>query len=218
MYQHRDWNGALLNLPSGKVVCVGKNYADHIQEMGGYAPKDPLLFIKPETSLCPLHQPLVLPVGLGQIHHEVELAVLIGSPLKQATEADVAKAIVGYGIALDLTLRELQGELKKSAEPWEKAKAFDGACPISGFIPLTEFGDPQQAALSLTINGDVRQSGNTGQMITPILPLISYITRFFTLRPGDIILTGTPSGVGQISHGDTLKLSLNGRDIVSSVI
>lgn len=218
MYQHRDWQGALLDFPVSKVVCVGSNYADHIKEMGSATSPEPVLFIKPETALCDIRQPVAIPKGLGSVHHEVELAVLIGTPLKQANEDRVARAIAGYGVALDLTLRELQAGFKKAGQPWEKAKGFDGSCPMSGFIPVAEFGDPQNAELSLTINDQLRQQGNTRDMITPILPLIAYMSRFFTLRAGDIILTGTPQGVGPMASGDMLKISLNGKLLSTRVI
>lgn len=218
MYQHRDWQGALLDFPVSKVVCVGSNYSDHIKEMGSVTPPEPVLFIKPETALCDIRQPVAIPKGLGSIHHEVELAVLIGTPLKQANEDRVARAIAGYGVALDLTLRDLQAGFKKAGQPWEKAKGFDGSCPISGFIPVAEFGDPQNVELSLSINDELRQQGNTRDMINPILPLIAYMSRFFTLRAGDIILTGTPQGVGPMVSGDMLKISLNGKTLSTRVI
>jgi 2-keto-4-pentenoate hydratase/2-oxohepta-3-ene-1,7-dioic acid hydratase in catechol pathway len=218
MYQHRDWQGALLDFPVSKVVCVGSNYSDHIKEMGSATPSEPVLFIKPETALCDIRQPVAIPKGLGSIHHEVELAVLIGTPLKQANEDRVARAIAGYGVALDLTLRDLQAGFKKAGQPWEKAKGFDGSCPISGFIPVAEFGDAQNAELSLSINDELRQQGNTRDMINPILPLIAYMSRFFTLRAGDIILTGTPQGVGPMVSGDMLKIALNGKTLSTRVI
>ncbi|MFL4555537.1 fumarylacetoacetate hydrolase family protein [Yersinia kristensenii] len=218
MYQHRDWQGALLDFPVSKVVCVGSNYAEHIKEMGSTSSAEPVLFMKPETALCDIRQPVSIPKDLGAVHHEVELAVLIGTSLKQATEDRVARAIAGYGVALDLTLRELQTGLKKVGQPWEKAKAFDGSCPISGFIPVAEFGDAQQVDLSLTINDEIRQQGNTRDMITPIIPLISYISRFFTLRPGDVVLTGTPQGVGPMKSGDMLKIMLNGKTLNTRII
>ncbi|EOV1630846.1 fumarylacetoacetate hydrolase family protein [Yersinia enterocolitica] len=218
MYQHRDWQRALLDFPVNKVVCVGSNYAEHIKEMGSITSVEPVLFIKPETALCDIRQPVAIPKEFGAVHHEVELAVLIGTPLKQANEDRAARAIAGYGVALDLTLRELQARLKKAGQPWEKAKAFDGSCPISGFIPVAEFGDAQQAELSLSINDEIRQQGNTRDMITPILPLICYISRFFTLRPGDIILTGTPQGVGPMASGDMLKIGLNGKTLSTRVL
>ncbi|OSM96156.1 fumarylacetoacetate hydrolase family protein [Lonsdalea populi] len=218
MYQHRDWQGALLDFPASKVVCVGSNYSEHVREMGSATFSEPVLFIKPETAICNLRQPLSIPHDLGGVHHEIELAVLIGTPLKQANEERVARAIAGYGVALDLTLRELQSSFKKAGQPWEKAKGFDGSCPVSGFIPVAQFGDPQNTDLTLSINGEVRQQGNTRDMITPILPLIAYMSRFFTLRAGDIILTGTPQGVGPLQSGDTLKVVLNDNALETRVI
>ena len=219
MYRHHNWQGALLDYPVSKVVCVGSNYAMHIREMGSATPEEPVLFIKPETSLCDLGQPLALPQGMGEVHHEVELAVLIGSTLKQATEEHVRQAIAGYGVALDLTLRELQGKLKKAGRPWENATGFDNACPISGFIPAAEFhGCPQNTPLSLTVNGDVRQQGTTADMIHPILPLIAYISRFFTLRAGDVVLTGTPEGVGALHSGDELVIGFDHRELTTRVL
>ncbi|AOV97205.1 isomerase/hydrolase [Edwardsiella hoshinae] len=218
MYQHRDWQGALLELPVSKVVCVGNNYRDHIREMGSQVAPQPVLFIKPESALCDLRQPIAIPHGLGEVHHEVELAVLIGTPLSHASEDRVARAIAGYGVALDLTLRDIQRECKQQGYPWEKAKAFDGACPISGFIPESEFGDAQNANLTLSVNGEVRQAGNTRDMLTPLLPLISYMSRFFTLRAGDVVLTGTPAGVGPVCSGDMLSIGLNQRTLTTRVI
>ncbi|MFU2317493.1 fumarylacetoacetate hydrolase family protein [Rahnella sp. PCH160] len=218
MYQHRNWHGALLDFPVNKVVCVGNNYADHIKEMGSQVSTEPVVFIKPETALCDIRQPLAMPKGLGSVHHEIELAVLIGTPLKQATEDRVANAIAGYALALDLTLRDLQTTFKAAGQPWEKAKGFDGSCPISGFIPVSEFGDAQQADLRLAVNGQTRQEGNTRDMLTPLLPLIAYMSRYFTLRAGDIILTGTPQGVGPLKAGDEIVATLNGKSVSTRVI
>ncbi|MFZ3387792.1 fumarylacetoacetate hydrolase family protein [Buttiauxella gaviniae] len=219
MYQHHNWQGALLDFPVSKVVCVGSNYAKHIKEMGSATPEEPVLFIKPESALCDIRQPLVLPHGLGSVHHEVELAILIGSTLRQATDEHVTKAIAGYGIALDLTLRDLQGKLKKAGHPWEKAKGFDNSCPISGFIPASEFNcDAQNTPIALKINGEVRQQGSTSDMIHKIVPLIAYMSRFFTLRAGDVILTGTPEGVGPLVSGDELEVSFADRNLTTRVL
>ncbi|MGL4859355.1 MAG: fumarylacetoacetate hydrolase family protein [Enterobacteriaceae bacterium] len=218
MFHLHEWNGALLDLPAGKVVCVGSNYADHIKEMGSATPQEPVLFIKPETALCDIRQPIIIPVGLGEVHHEVELAVLIGMPLRQASEQRVKQAIAGYGIAMDLTLRDIQRSCKQKGQPWEKAKAFDGSCPISGFIPAGELTTPQKAQLTLSVNGVQRQNGNTEMMITAIIPLISYMSQFFTLRAGDIILTGTPAGVGPLSPGDAVTVGLNQYTINTRII
>jgi len=219
MYQHRNWQGAVLDFPVSKVVCVGSNYAKHIKEMGSQTPEEPVLFIKPETALCDIRQPLALPQGLGEVHHEVELAVLIGSTLKQATEEHVLQAIAGYGIALDLTLRDLQSGLKKAGRPWEKAKGFDNSCPISGFISAREFThDPQNISLSLKINGEIRQLGSTADMLHKIVPLIAYMSRFFTLRAGDIILTGTPEGVGPLAKNDELEVTFADNSLTTRVL
>ena len=218
MYQHRDWQGALLDFPVGKVVCVGLNYAKHVAEMKSQASAEPLLFIKPETALCDLRQPVAIPKEFGEVHHETELAVLIGAPLKQANEDRCARAIAGFGGALDLTLRDVQMKLKAAGQPWEKSKAFDGSAPVSGFIPVNEFPDPQNVTLSLTVNNELRQQGNTREMLTPVIPLISYMSRYFTLRPGDIILTGTPEGVGPLVSGDMLKISVNDHMLTTRII
>lgn len=218
MYQHRDWQGALLDFPVGKVVCVGLNYAKHVAEMKSQASAEPLLFIKPETALCDLRQPVAIPKEFGEVHHETELAVLIGAPLKQASEDRCARAIAGFGVALDLTLRDVQMKLKAAGQPWEKSKAFDGSAPVSGFIPVNEFPDPQNVTLSLTVNNELRQQGNAREMLTPVIPLISYMSRYFTLRPGDIILTGTPEGVGPLVSGDMLKISVNDHMLTTRII
>lgn len=218
MYQHRDWEGVLLDFPVSKVVCVGSNYAEHIKEMGSAVAPEPVLFIKPETALCDIQHPLVIPKGLGTVHHEIELAILIGETLKQANEQYVADAIAGYAVALDLTLRDIQKKCKQVGHPWEKAKGFDNSCPISGFIATREFGDAQHTELHLVVNGETRQQGSTQDMITPILPLVSYMSRFFTLRPGDIVLTGTPQGVGPLYPGDELTLSLNQYSINTRIL
>ncbi|WP_426818259.1 fumarylacetoacetate hydrolase family protein [Winslowiella sp. 2C04] len=219
MYQHRNWQGALLDFPVSKVVCVGSNYAKHIKEMGSATPTEPVIFIKPETAICDLRQPIAIPQEFGSVHHEIELAVLIGSTLKHASEEHVAKAIAGYGIALDLTLRDVQSELKKAGQPWEKAKGFDNSCPLSGFIAASEFAaDPQNTELKLLVNGEVRQHGSTSDMITKILPLIAYMSRYFTLRAGDVVITGTPEGIGPMASGDKLELSLGGHGIATRVL
>ncbi|HFZ8993175.1 TPA: fumarylacetoacetate hydrolase family protein [Citrobacter freundii] len=219
MYQHHNWHGALLDYPVSKVVCVGSNYASHIKEMGSATPDEPVLFIKPETALCDLRQPLAIPADLGSVHHEVELAVLIGSTLRRATEDHVRQAIAGYGVALDLTLRDIQSNMKKAGQPWEKAKGFDNSCPLSGFIPVAEFdGDPQNTQLGLKVNGEIRQQGTTANMIHPIVPLIAYMSRFFTLKAGDVILTGTPEGVGPLHSGDELEINLNGKTVQTRVL
>ena len=207
-YQHLDINGNSIALPVGKVVCIGQNYQDHIAEMQSKTAPEALFFIKPSTALCSLTPGFSIPSGRGAVHNETELAVLIGKTLKNAGVDDVADAIWGYSLALDLTLREIQAELKKLGRPWEIAKGFDGACPVAGFVDKGRVSDAQQLAFQLQVNGETRQQGNAASMIRGIKQLISEMSSHFTLQPGDIVLTGTPAGVGPLHSGDTLQLQL----------
>ena len=210
-YRHQWQDGSSIDWPLGKVVCVGRNYAQHAAELNNPIPEQPLLFIKPATAVVPLTDPIRLPTDHGEVHYEAELAVLVGKHLRHASESAVREASVGIGLALDLTLRELQSELKAKGHPWERAKAFDGACPLSSFIPLRQGDNFGNLSFSLAINGDVRQRGHTGDMITPVLTLIAYASETFTLQPGDVVLTGTPAGVGELTPGQRLELELDGR-------
>jgi len=216
-YQHRDLEHKPLDLPVGKIVCVGRNYLEHIRELHNVAPETPILFMKPATALVGLEQPIRLPKGRGQCHHEVELAVLVGQELRDADVATAQRAVAGYGVALDLTLRDLQDELKKNGYPWEIAKAFDGSCPLSPFLPPDALPDPQATELALRVNGELRQRGNTRQMMVGIFELMAYISTHFTLRPGDVVLTGAPAGVGPLRSGDMLTLSLASHDFAARV-
>ncbi|MBK8508014.1 MAG: fumarylacetoacetate hydrolase family protein [Candidatus Competibacter sp.] len=216
-YQHRYLDGSPLALPAGKIVCIGRNYLDHIRELNNAPPETPILFIKPSTSFSALDQPIRLPDGRGSCHHEVELAVLVGRELRAADAATARRSVAGYGIALDLTLRDLQTELKQKGYPWETAKAFDGSCPLSPFLKPEALADPQATDLTLRVNGAFRQQGNTGQMMIGIFDLMAHISTHFTLLPGDVVLTGTPAGVGPLHSGDELLLGLAGRDFAARV-
>jgi len=173
--------------------------------------------MKPATALSLLDEPIQLPQGRGECHHEVELAVLVGQELRNADSATARQAVAGYGIALDLTLRDLQNELKKKGHPWETAKAFDGSCPLSPFLKPEALPEPQATDLSLQVNGAVRQRGNTRLMMVGIFELMAYISTHFTLQPGDVALTGTPAGVAPLASGDTLVLSLAGHNFTARV-
>ncbi len=207
-YQHNDNNGQAIALPAGKVVCVGQNYHDHIKEMGSVTNEQAVLFMKPNTAICDLRQPLSIPADKGECHNEAEISVLIKSPLSKVTPEQVMAGVWGLGIGLDLTLREVQKSLKALGRPWELAKAFDRSAPLSPFIALEQFDDVQNIDFSLTVNDQLRQSGNTKQMIRPIAQLLSTISESFTLLPGDVVLTGTPAGVGPLLMGDQLTLKM----------
>lgn len=217
-YQHSSISGEIIGLPAGKVVCIGQNYQDHIAEMQSKTAAEALFFIKPSTALCALAPGFAIPAGQGAVHNETELAVLIAKPLKNADAAAVQEAIWGYSLALDLTLREVQAELKKLGRPWELAKGFDGACPVAGFVSKEKVANPQQLAFQLQVNGETRQHGNTASMIRGISQLISEMSRHFTLLPGDIVLTGTPAGVGPLHSGDALQLQLGDLFSVNSKV
>ncbi|HHW77605.1 MAG TPA: fumarylacetoacetate hydrolase family protein [Xanthomonadaceae bacterium] len=216
-YRHRYLDGDPLDLSVGKVVCIGRNYLEHIRELNNAVPETPILFMKPATSLAGLDEPIRLPAGRGECHHEVELAVLVGRELHNANPESARQAVVGYGVALDLTLRDLQNELKKKGHPWETAKAFDGSCPLSPFLKPEALPDPQATDLALRVNGELRQQGNTRQMMVGILELMAYISTHFSLQPGDVVLTGTPAGVGPLQAGDELLLSLAGHDFAARI-
>lgn len=192
----------------GKIVCVGRNYAEHARELGNPVPSEPLVFMKPGTAACEMEEPLKLPTGHGSVHYETELALLVGRPLHNAAPQDVWPAIVGVGLALDLTLRELQTRLKEKGHPWELAKGFDGACPLSHFLKSNIWPEGNRWRFSLKIDGETRQQGDTEAMLTPVPELVAYMSRFFTLNPGDVILTGTPAGVGELKPGQALELDL----------
>ncbi len=213
-YQHRHADGAPCTLPVGKVVCVGRNYAEHAKELNNPVPAEPILFIKPRTALVPMEQPVAVPRGQGACHFETEMAVLIGAALKDADEAQARAAIAGLGLGLDLTLRDVQDGLKAKGLPWEKAKAFDGACPLSVFVAPDRVANLQDVRIRLLVNGGTRQDGNTADMLTPVLPLLCYMSTYFTLEPGDVVMTGTPRGVGPLVAGDKLQVVL-GEDLLT---
>lgn len=206
-YRHLFADGTCCDLSPGKVVCVGLNYAAHAAEMGSAPAAEPVLFIKPRTALVPFAGELAIPLDRGACHFETEVALLIGAPLRRAAPETALRAVAGVGLALDLTLRDLQRRLKDAGHPWERAKGFDGACAVSGFVPAAEL-DFGALTFSLRLNGVCRQRGHTGDLLTPIPQLLSHISQWFTLEPGDLVLTGTPEGVGPLAAGDLLEAEL----------
>ncbi|QOR40434.1 fumarylacetoacetate hydrolase family protein [Billgrantia diversa] len=206
----RFTDGQAFSHPLGKIVCVGRNYADHAKELNNPIPSEPLLFIKPATSAASFDAPIEAPFARGEVHYEAELALLIGERLSHATPGEAERAIVGIGLALDLTLRDLQARLKEKGHPWEVAKAFDGACPLTDFLPLDRVPNWSALSFELEINGELRQHGEGADMLFPVPTLVAEMSRHFTLDPGDVVLTGTPAGVGELQRGATLRLSLTG--------
>ncbi|MCK7551406.1 fumarylacetoacetate hydrolase family protein [Marinobacter goseongensis] len=207
-YQHHWKDGTPVHLPLGKIVCIGRNYAEHARELNNPVPDEPLLFIKPSTAAVHITRPLDFPRDRGDVHFETELAVLIGRPLANASATEAEAAILGYGLALDLTLRDVQSKLKEKGHPWERAKAFDGACPLSPFVSVDKLRR-DHLTFTLDIDGQRQQTGDTREMLNAIVPLIAHMSSQFTLLPGDVVLTGTPKGVGPLVSGQTLSLELD---------
>jgi len=192
----------------GKIVCLGRNYVDHIKELGNEIPSSPVIFIKPASSIILTGEQIRIPDYSSDCHHEVELAVLIGKTGSRLTEAEAMEIVAGYGVAIDLTLRDVQSRLKEKGLPWEIAKGFDTACPLSEFVPAAAVTDPHNLQLSIKVNGEIRQDGNTRLMMRTIPRFISEVSAIFTLQPGDILLTGTPAGVSRIVSGDQVEAEI----------
>ncbi|WP_108125856.1 fumarylacetoacetate hydrolase family protein [Saccharospirillum mangrovi] len=210
MFTHRWWQGETLDLPVGKAVCIGRNYAEHARELNNPVPKQPLLFHKPATAFCELSDSLQL--ARPGLHFETELALLIGAPLN-AQSVNPWSAVIGVTLALDLTDRDLQAELKQAGHPWERAKAFDGALPIGTWLPIEKMpANVADWSYRLDMNGALRQHGQVSQMLCAPAQLLELILVDFSLQPGDVVLTGTPAGVGVLSTGDDLLLRLDNTD------
>ena len=191
-----------------KVVCIGRNYADHAKEMKSEVPKEPILFDKALSRIVKSGDILYLR-GEHEVHHEVELGVLIGKTGKNIQAADWRKHVEGYFIGIDFTDRDLQGQAKKNGSPWTLSKSQDGFFAVSGFVDVDKVRNPHNLELSLKVNHKKVQCDNTKNMIFQIPNLIEYITKYMTLREGDMILTGTPAGVGPVQPGDYVYANLN---------
>ncbi|MBE0577578.1 MAG: fumarylacetoacetate hydrolase family protein [Desulfuromonadales bacterium] len=194
----------------GKIVCIGRNYAEHIKELGNKTPDKAVIFMKPASAIVAPGGTVAIPDYSNDCHHEIELAVLIGKAAKGVCAAEALDHVSGYAVALDLTLRDVQNTQKEKGLPWEIAKGFDTSCPLSAFVPANQVRNPQNLQLKLTVNGKIRQNGNTGDMMRTIAELVAEVSSYFTLEEGDILLTGTPSGVARITSGDRLEASIEG--------
>ena len=191
-------------IPS-KVLCVGKNYADHAAEMGGDVPAEPLIFAKPATSVIGPEERILLPALSEEVHHEAELAVVIGALTRKVSVEDALDHVFGYTCANDVTARDLQ----RRDGQWTRAKGFDTFCPLGPWID-TEVDAGDGLAVRCRVNGEIRQDGTTADLVFGIAELVAYCAAFATLLPGDVILTGTPAGVGPIVDGDTVEVEIAG--------
>jgi len=188
-----------------KIVCIGRNYAAHAKELNSPVPDEPVFFMKPESAILSKHNPFFLPDFSEEIHHEIELVLKICKLGKNIEEAFAHKYYDKIGIGIDFTARDLQEQLKKKGLPWEKSKSFDGSAPLGEFLPKSQFEDLNNINFRLDINGDTVQVGNTADLLFSFDNLIAYVSRFVTLKIGDLIFTGTPAGVGPVKANDRLE-------------
>lgn len=199
-----------------KIICIGRNYTDHISELKNERPDEPVIFLKPDTAILLKKQPFFIPDFSEDVHYEVELLVKINKVGKHIQEKFAHKYYEEIGLGIDFTARDLQQKLKDKGLPWEKAKAFDGAAVLGEkWINKNSFGDLNNINFSLLRNADVVQNGNTGMMLWKVDEIIAYISQFFTLKIGDVIFTGTPAGVGKVEVDDKLKGFIEEEEIFS---
>ena len=197
-----------------KIICIGRNYLDHAKELGNKIPTSPLFFLKPDTAIQPKGHPFFIPDFSNNIHFEVELVVKISKNGKNIDEKFAHKYYDEIGIGIDFTARDIQEDCKKNGLPWEKAKGFDGSAQISNEFINKKSLKLEDINFSLNLNNSLMQKGNSKNMIFSFDQIISYISKYYTLRAGDLIYTGTPSGVGKVEIGDSLSCFINGRDML----
>jgi len=194
----------------GKIVCVGRNYAEHAKELGNEVPDRPVVFLKPTSALIYSGGKIIYPQMSEDMHHEVELVLLIGKTIKDADKNESALAIEAYGVGLDMTLRDVQSELKKKGHPWTIAKGFDTSAVISDFVSKENYTLTLNEEISLSVNGTIKQKAKLNTMLFNPVEIVSYISTLMTLEEGDLIFTGTPAGVSKVTKGDRLLVKLEG--------
>ena len=192
----------------GKIVCIGRNYTEHAKELGNEIPDKPVLFLKPASALIYSGGQIIHPDYGKELHHEVELVLLIGETVKNANKTQSEKAIIGYGVGLDMTLRDVQNELKKKGNPWTLAKCFDTSAAISDFVLKKNYQLKSDEKLELKVNGVLKQSDTLKSMLFNPAEIVEYISSIMTLEKGDLIFTGTPAGVSRVNRGEKLEANL----------
>ncbi len=194
----------------GKILCLGRNYAEHAKEMNAEVPSAPVIFLKPASAVISSGEDIVIPQISRDPHHEVELVVVMGKSGKHIPANIALEYVVGYCIGLDMTLRDVQSEAKKKGLPWSVAKGFDTSAPLSEIIPSANISSPQQLNIQCSVNGNIRQHTSTQAMIFTVPQIIEYVSSLFTLERGDLIYTGTPEGVSSVNDGDIIEAELVG--------
>ncbi|TYB87173.1 fumarylacetoacetate hydrolase family protein [Oceaniovalibus sp. ACAM 378] len=196
--------------PVRRIYCIGRNYADHAIEMGHDPDKEPPFFFQKNPDNADTSGVFPYPAETSDVHHEVELAVALGSGGTDIPESTALSHVFGYGVALDMTRRDLQGQMKKAGRPWEIGKAFERSAPMGALVTADRVGHPENGAITLHVNGDLRQSGDLNQMIWKVPQMIAWLSRFYTLAAGDVILSGTPAGVAAVKRGDRMEAAIDG--------
>ncbi len=196
--------------PVRRVYCVGRNYAAHAVEMGHDPNKEPPFFFQKNPDNLDVSGEFPYPPASSDVHHEIEMMVALKSGGKDIALEKALDCVYGYGVALDMTRRDLQGKAKEMGRPWEVGKAFEASAPCSALVPAERVGNPTQGAVWLDVNGERKQTGDLNQMIWKVPEMISYLSGLFTLMPGDVILSGTPAGVGPVNRGDVLRGHVDG--------
>ncbi|GAL81651.1 MULTISPECIES: fumarylacetoacetate hydrolase family protein [Algibacter] len=201
-----------------KLICIGRNYTEHIEELNNEKPTDPVVFLKPDTAILLKKQPFFIPDFSDDVHYEVEVLVKINRVGKHIDRKFAHKYYQEIGLGIDFTARDLQAKLKAKGLPWEKAKSFDGAAVIGDWIPVEEVENVDDINFSLKKNDFIVQNGNTSLMLWKIDELIEYVSKYFTLKIGDIIFTGTPAGVGKVNANDKLKGFIENKELFSITV
>lgn len=198
-------------IPVGTMYCIGRNYSEHAKEMGSEVPTTPVVFIKPSNAYLPTGSKVSVPNYSNEMHHEVELVVVIGKDGRNIASENALDYVAGYGVGLDFTLRDVQSEAKAKGLPWSTAKSFFASAPVSNIIPIAEIEDYDNCYIELEKKGAIVQKGNTSEMQHSVSQLIAYLSQVFGLRKGDCIFTGTPSGVGAVGSGEKLTATLDNK-------
>ncbi|MDB2390404.1 fumarylacetoacetate hydrolase family protein [Alphaproteobacteria bacterium] len=202
--------GTDAQFPVRRIYCIGRNYADHAIEMGHDPDREAPFFFQKNAQNIDISGSFPYPPQTSDVHHEIELVVALKSGGRNISEEEALQHVYGYAVALDMTRRDLQGEAKKTGRPWEIGKAFERSAPMSALVPVAETGNLESGRISLTINGDIRQDGDLNQMIWKVPEMISYLSRFYDIEAGDLIMSGTPAGVGPVQKGDVLTGEIEG--------
>ena len=201
-----------------KIVCIGWNYRSHVRELESELPKEPTVFLKPPSCLIGDGEGIVIPAGVTNVQHEVELALIFGRRCKNVSEEDALACISEVAVFNDVSARDMQTAARKAGNTWDLSKGMDTFGPMSDPVSVGSVGDLQDLELTLTVNGEVRQRGNTRDMIFTVPELISYVTSFMTMEPGDILITGTPEGVSEIRPGDVVRAEIEGVGVVTNPV